>query len=467
MNEPLPLRDYQIADLAFYIANPKSMNLSHAGVGKTPSVCVYQQYLWDELKVKTAWVQPKSLMAKNKREILRFTTFKPDDIMIVDGNPEQIQRCLNSDAKVFLMGPRRWTLSWENLPADCQSLMVDEQQKCFKRPNSAATQSMFAAFRSKRFNYYLAMTGTLISGNLDTAYPAIHVIEPRYYVSYSGFMNQHGVYDFDGKLIGFRNHDKIRRILGAHAIKRTFADVYGEQEIIYQTEIAAMTEKQRELYEEFQEEAVLELEKFFLTGTEPGVAFIRTRQIQEIPNRIPDLTEPGQTVDILNGELPGKLQLLEHHLEDHLAMNEPLLIFTPMVQQQNQVVDLAKKVGLRVALINGSVPMKERDDINVRFDNGELDCIVCSPECAEVGLNLQWSGGRETTHVIFVSAPYLDDTVIQAVQRAVRGTRQVPLRVTFLAYEDSLDQHIFSILKRKSVDAHLVDKDRPVLDLGG
>lgn len=459
------MRDYQIADLAYYIANPKCMNLSDPGTGKTPSVCVYQQYLWEHCQVRTAWVQPKGLMEKNRRELLRFTDFKPDDIVIVDGSPAQVKAALASDAKVFLMGPRRWTLSWKGLPSDCTALIVDEQQKCFKRPESAATQSMMEAFRSKRFTYYLAMTGTLVSGSLDTAYPAIAVIEPRYYVSYKHFMTYHGVYNFEGKLIGFRNHDKISRILGTHAIRRTFSEIYGDQEIVYQTQYASMTDRQRELFETFKEDAVLELEKFYLTGTEPGVAFIRARQIQETPNRIPDLTSPGDTVDILEGELPGKLQLLTQHLEDHHDLNQPCLVFTPMVQQQNQLLHLAREVGLRTELINGSVSMKERDDINVKFDNGELDCIICSPECADVGLNLQWSGGRETAHVIFVSSPYLDDTCLQAIRRAVRGKRESPLRVTFMAYEDSLDQRIFSILKRKSVDAHLVDPNRPVLDL--
>ena len=55
MKDIPPLRDYQIADLAYYIANPRCMNLSDPGTGKTPSVCVMQFHLWVNEQARTAW----------------------------------------------------------------------------------------------------------------------------------------------------------------------------------------------------------------------------------------------------------------------------------------------------------------------------------------------------------------------------------------------------------------------------
>lgn len=460
MQTPLPLRDYQIAHLAFYIANQKCLDLSDPGVGKTPPVCVYQEYLWTHLGIKTAWVQPKSLMAKNRREILRFTNLKPEDVVIVDGTKKQVEEALKSNAKVFLMGFRRWVLSWRDLPADCRALMVDEAHRGIKNPESSTSQSMFDAFRSGRFEYFLAMTGTLISGKLESAYPAIHIIEPRYYLSYKDFLNQHAIYDYEGEIIGWKNHGKLTRVLSTHGVRRTFKDVFGEQEIVHQVEIAALTPKQREVYEKFEEEAVLELEKFFIDGTQPGVAFLRARQLLEHPNHFPDLTNPGQYVDIMPGEAPGKELLLEEHLLDHRDTGEPLLIFSPLVPQQQRIMKLLEKLKIKSGLINGSVSMQDRDDLDQAFQRGDIQCIVGSPACMDVGFNLQWSGKRETGHVIFMTPEYLDSSLNQAIGRAVRGQRQSPLRVTFFRYPDTVDDRVFQIVEQKSVDAHLVDSER-------
>ncbi|MFU8865474.1 MAG: hypothetical protein ACNA7O_16300, partial [Rhodobacterales bacterium] len=60
--EQKELRDYQVADLAFYMATPKCGNFSDPGTGKTPSVCVYIWWLWHERKIRSIWTMPKSLL---------------------------------------------------------------------------------------------------------------------------------------------------------------------------------------------------------------------------------------------------------------------------------------------------------------------------------------------------------------------------------------------------------------------
>src|SRR6056297_1452013 len=90
-NKDYTLRPYQVDDLIFHINNPRSMNLSDPSTGKTPPVCCYMQYLWEYQDCKTAWVMPKSLMGKNKEELLRFTDFDVDEVVILDGPPKKVE----------------------------------------------------------------------------------------------------------------------------------------------------------------------------------------------------------------------------------------------------------------------------------------------------------------------------------------------------------------------------------------
>lgn len=461
------LREDQVADLAFYIMHKKCGNLSDPGAGKTPSVVAYLWYLWTEHKVGSAWVMPKRLLDKNFREILRFTDFTEDDIVILDGTRKQVEKQLASGAKVFLMGFRRWALSWRQLPSYVKAVPVDEFHKGFKSANSQTTLALFQAFDTGRMEYFLPMTGTLVSGKLSSAYPAIRIIEPRYYPSAEAFEWQHAIKDIDGKIIGWKNHEKLSAILGRHFIRRTFESIHGRQDPVIIPEVVKMSPRQRELYDEFHEKAVLDLERFFLDGTQPGMAFLRARQLMEHPNRFPDLSNPGQFIDVLPGELPGKLELLDIHLDDHENTGAPLIIYTSMIPQQMQIADVLQKRGVRYGVINGALSLKESDRIAKDFEEGRLDVMLSSEQCADVGFNWQFIGDRELDHIIFMTMGYLDTTFLQAVQRAIRGKRGSPLRVSVFEYEDSIDQHVFGIVYKKSVDAHKVDATRPILQLSG
>lgn len=458
------LRDYQVADLTFYMQNPRCMNLSDPGTGKTPSVCVMQYHLWENCNIGTVWVQPKKLLEKNRAELLRFTPFRPEDVVIVDGTPTEVERQLVSGAKVFLTGFRRFALSHKFLPERVKALHIDEFHMGFKGVDSAQTKAMFD-FIQKRKAQFLPMTGTLVCGPLDSVYPAIHVIEPRFYSSHAEFMRQHAIRDWNDKIIGWGNHSKLSLILGRYGIRRTFKDIHGDVEIQAVPQVVQMTPAQRGMYEHFKELAFLELEKFLIDGTRPGVNFIRARQIQEHPNHFPDLTEPGQYVDILRGEQAAKEAVLDVHLEDHARSGLPIIIFSPLRPQQTRIEALLRQHGIPYGTINGDTSGKDTARIDEGFRAGTIRALVCSPACASVGFNWQFCGDAEVEHMLFTCLDYLDTTYLQAVQRAVRGPRRTPLRVSILEYEDSMDQRLAYIVWQKSLEAHRVDPTRPVLKL--
>ncbi len=521
MDPNVSLRDYQVANLAFYIRNPKCLDLSDPGTGKTPPTTVYQWYLWSRLGIGSAFVMPLSLLKKNRDEILRFTDFKPDEVTIVKGlkplSPAQLklaetlrkwnghynlfgsqkvtfkalldagvvdeQQNVNEEmlhartvlpyelanpgnTKVFLMGFDAYSTHWRALPDFVKALQVDEIHKGYKGDSSARTQGFYESFNSRKMTHFLGMTGTLVSGRLDSAYPAIRVIEPRYYGSYKSFYWYHAIENpITGKLEAWRNHDKLSAIFRKHAIRRTFEMVYGKEAKVIIPEWVEMSEKQREIYDQFKDAAFLELEKFFLDGTQPGVAFIRARQIMEHPNVFPDLSGGEGTVDIMKGSRPGKLERLDIHFEDHTRTGKPVIVYAALKPQQLQILALAKSYGLKAEVINGDVTPKRRGEIDEAFRKGELNCIIASPAVADVGFNWQFCGDQEVDHMIFASLDFLDTTVLQAYRRAIRGKRGKPLRITVLLYEDSLDNRITWIIYEKSLDANKVDPTQPVLKL--
>ena len=467
----LELRTDQIARLVHFINHPKCMDLSDPGTGKTPPVCVNQFRRHLDKQISTVWVMPKSLMSKNVDEILRFTPFSSEDVAIIDGTAAKRRKLLNEEKRVILMGPDAYKLHSKagEIPSSIQAIDVDEFHMCFAGKAyaeygygnfkmSARAESFLA--QAGRMQEMVLMSGTMINGRLDSAYPAIAAIEPGYYpMGLGDFMGHHAIYDLEGNFDRWTNHERIAKIFGAHGIRFTFEQIFGHQEVVRELRWVEMSDKQRAIYDLFKDQAYIELEEFMINGTEPGVATIRARQIMEHPNHFPDLRYPDRKeyIDIVKGEVPAKTSVLEEEVSHCRETGKPLLIFGALVPQ---VKNFADRWGNW--LLNGEVSQAERSrrDRSFRETGGVMNA---TPAVSSVGYNWQMAGGKEVETVVFASLSYSDTHFIQGYRRAVRGVRKKPLRVVTLAYKDSIDEKIMQIVRRKSLDANKVDRTNEVV----
>lgn len=455
---PTPL---QIDALTFYMQQDRWMNLSDPGCQKTGSVCLYIHYLWFHKKCKTLWAMPKSLLHKNKVELLEFTDFKPEEIVIVDGTPTKREKLMaDPKAKVFLMSFTRYALSWESLLGyhpEINATMVDEIHLGFKTHDSKRSISLFRSMQ--KIKYFGAMSGTIIDGRLDSCYPSIHVIEPRYYASHYSFLMQHGEFDEYGTICQWTNHSKIGQIFLQHGFRKTFKEVHGDVKYVTEIDWCEMHPKQAEAFKEFEKESILELESYLdniendiLEGMSPGVKTIRCRQIMSDPHMFKILKEK---------ELTGKDERLLIHIEDHINTGEPLLIFSAFPAEQRRIAKLIEAKGLTVGVINGGVSTKVRERLDLDFREGRLDVLIGSPETCAIGYN--WG---HVNHIIFVSIDYKNTNFTQGVRRAIRGLRDIPLRVTVLAYDTQVERSNFYIVNAKSRHLNKVDDSYEILTLG-
>jgi SNF2 family DNA or RNA helicase len=397
---------------------------------------------------------PKSLLFKNKREIHNFTNLKDEEVIIVDGTAKQREAQLSDPrGKVWLVGFKRFADDWERMTQihpEISCLMVDEwHMGGFKNAESVRSKQLFKCMR--KFKFFLAMSGTLISGRLDSCYTAIHVIEPRYYANHYSFLAQHAITDDYGTVLSWFNHEKLGRIFMRHCIRRSFESVYGKEAKELQKELVPMDAKSRAAYQEFEDKALLELEDEFLDGVNPAVNAMRCRQIMGHPHTMKLLKD---------GVLTGKDERLEIHVEDHLNRKAPLIIFASLMPEQERIAELCTKWGLKVGLINSSVSPKKRGQIDIDFQNGLLDCVVGSPATAAVGFN--WG---HVDHIIFASIDYDNTNFVQAYRRTIRDARKTPVLITVLEYENSIDQRLFAIVDKKSRDLSKVDQTYEKLTL--
>ena len=449
-------RPHQEADLIFAAGRKRSANLSEPGTGKTPTACFLTQWHVQSLNHKVVWVQPNSLRRKNRNEILKFTDLRPEDVEILDkasetlgkrkrlleprADPETgfVDYIATSEAKVFVVGYKFFSRYWERLiecHPELQLLIGDEPHLPggWATHDSQSTRAMFGFLRHAE--YFYPMTGSLIKGKLSNAYPIIAAIEPNYYGSFRGFLANHAGYIDDyGRVLYWINEEKVTEILKRHSVIHTFEEVYGRQARIYETELVEMEPKMAQAYKEFEENAVLELEKTFLDGSSPGVAAIRARQILAHP----------ETFGLCDGEESGKDQRLAIHAADHLE-DGGLLVFASLIPEVERCAKICEAAGLRVGIIHGGVPTERRSDIDEAYQGGQLDAICATTDTAGVGYNWQ-----RTKTIVIPSLNYGDDALEQAIRRGERELREHPLRIIQMQYENSIDQHIEKIVKKKA-----------------
>ena len=260
-------------------------------------------------------------------------------------------------------------------------------------------------------------------------------------------MDAHAVRDsFTNKVVGWRNAEKVGKILEKFSISHTFRDVYGNRNLVYLPVTVELDPKHRKLYEQFEQMAMLELEdESVLSATEAGVYTIRCRQILACPEVLGlKVSSIGKDEWLLENVLSGQFNRV--------------VIFSAVQGEQVRLHRLIEEAGFTVELINGTTSGEKRVKIDERFRRGELQVIVASPITAGVGYN--WSLMEAC---VFMTTDYLDDSFTQAVARGVRGVRVTALPVLIPQYQKSIEQKVLGIIQKQSRLAHDVDARKEVL----
>ena len=459
------LRGYQIADLSLMMKLPRCVNASEPGTGKTASSCVYSYYRIKDDNSRFVWVQPSSLLQKNLSEMARFTPLTHDELVIIKGTPKQKLAQIESGARGFFMtaealasyGPRLKELYTINL------VVIDESHMLYKGHESKRTQALYQFMRTTP--YLVFMSGTIIQGNLNAFYPVAHLLEPRLYGNFAAFRAYHEWTDDYGSLLGWRNTEKIAKIMSLFGWKRTFAETYGDQEKVIIVEEVEMNPRQKKAYLTFEKDALLELEDSYLDGSIPGVNQIRARQILAHPHEI---SNPLGGIESVVGDEPtAKDERLEILATDHLRNGTPFVVFAVFTREVERIHRLLSGLGLQGGVIHGQKSFTERGRVDEAFRAGRIQYIVATPPTAGIGFNWQEWGpdGKEVDHIIFCSVTYNDDEFVQAYMRAVRGARKKSLRITILKYIAKVEDRIFELVRKKSATVNAIDPTRELISI--
>ena len=504
------LKDKQLITFQKLIANHRFLDRSHAGTGKTPSQCCLTGYLMriqpqqiiqliqngvtktstptssnykgskaeDFLKPTSArivtngqfncrviWIQPSSLMNKNRKEILKWNPdLGQDQVQLIKGTANQKQKiALDPNVLVWIMTAEAYA-KYSGLMhkqfADIVQIICDEPHLYYRGWLSKRTQSFVQSTPDRVRISFMTATPTP-RGKLQSAYIYCHMIQPDYYHSFDFFMATHAIRDEYTSVSEWINHEVLQKFLLHYSICWTSKEMYGDVDEVILRELLPLDSNIEKVYHEFEQAGIAEIKDIVLEAKTGGTNSLRLRQMLAHPHRINIPSEwdiKGKPTGyaelcLLAGNTPKIERILELAEE-----GEPIIVFGTFIQEIEAIATALSKKGLKVGIIHGEIPRGQRDRLDEAFQAGDIDVMVCSAATAGVGYN--W--GHVNT-VIFHSLNYGDDEFLQAVARTKRGVREHLLQIIILEYENTVDQYVMWAVHHNSKSSHSANPTNPVI----
>ena len=411
------------------------------GLGKTIQALAV---LVDRAKDGPAMViAPASVCRNWLRETEKFApTLKP--VLFGQGDREHMVKNL---------GPHDFLIvSYGLLPQESELLVsktfntvvLDEAQAIKNRNTKRSRAAMLL-----KANFKILTTGTPVENHLGELWNLFNFLNPGLLGGLRSFQERYAMPI--EKMQDNERRDQLRRLIQPFILRRRKDDVLTE--LPSKTEITLtveLSERERAFYEALRQQAVENIKDTDDEGKSSNMQILaeimRLRQAACNPKMV------IPTSDIESS----KLQLFAETVEELLEGGHKALVFSQFVKHLNLVRKLLDEKGIHYQYLDGSTPLKKREEAINAFQGGSGDLFLISLKAGGVGLNL--TAADYVLHLDPWWNPAVED---QASDRAHRIGQTRPVTILRLVAADTIEEKIVKLhsLKRDLADSLLEGTD--------
>ena len=404
---PYSLRTYQLEGIQFLRQSSSALLADEMGLGKTVQTAVALKSGRREYR-RVLLIAPTSLCLNWQREL---ETWAPElAVRRVSGNAADRSYTYRMPIQVLIA-------SYEQLRRDSRSfhgdvrfdlVVIDEAQR-IKNRNSETNLACRIIPRDRSW----ALTGTPLENHPSDLAAIFRFLKPRL-------------------LQANMSRSQMHEAMTGHFLRRTKSDVLEELPPIITREIRLeLGSVQRRTYDRIwhaRHESVHGLEPRRVV-TNMLAVLTRLKQICNFDD------ESGESV---------KFDVVRSILSEIEGSAGKVLIFSQYVKSLER---LSRGIGIPHEIFHGGLSLELRERMLETFRRSPGPrALLLSLQAGGVGLNLQ-----EAATVILFDRWWNPATEDQAVQRAHRYGRQVPLEVIRFLVEDSVEEKIQAVLREKKV----------------
>ncbi|MDG9700983.1 DEAD/DEAH box helicase [Streptomyces sp. DH37] len=450
--EPVPqppalaatLRDYQLRGLD-WLHRMTSLGLGccladDMGLGKTVTLVALHLHRQGDRATAgpTLVVCPASLLGNWQREIERFAPGTP--VRRHHGAARDLSE-VTGGFVLTTYGTMR--LDASELAAVDWGLVVADEAQHVKNPFSSTARRLRAIPSRAR----VALTGTPVENNLSELWAVLDWTTPGLLGSLGAFRRLHADAVESGDPAAA---ERLTRLVRPFLLRRRKSDPGVAPELPPKTETdraVALTAEQAGLYEAVVREG--------LAGISEADGIARRGRVVGLLTALKQIcNHPAQYLKEESPRLAGrsgKLELLDELLDTILAEGAGVLVFTQYVRMAELLELHLTGRGVRSQLLHGGTPVRRREEMVRRFQNGEAPVFLLSLKAAGTGLNL-----TRAEHVVHFDRWWNPAVEAQATDRAYRIGQDRPVQVHRLIAEGTVEDRIARLLARKQALADAV-----------
>jgi len=442
---------YQEKGVEHLVENPVAALFFDPGLGKTSiSLEAFRRLQEKGVARKMLVVAPlRVCQLVWRQEGQEWTQFRHLRFSLVHGTPKQKAAALEADADIYLVNPegipwltKQFGFGRRRWPFD--TLCIDELTK-FK--NSQAQ-------RHKKFREYAwkssrrwGLTGTPIPNGYMDLFGQIMILDEGralgvYITRFRDRFFDAGYTGFDFALRKGAG-EKIEELLRPYVLRMSAEDWLELPELVPDPRMIALTPAQLKLYRELKREMTVELEEQGITVTAENSGGIHSK-LKQMANGAVYIERNGKREFIKLHDL--KLDALEE-LRDELQGQQLLVGY----EFQHDLARLLERFPDTPYLAGASD--KQAQDIEERWNAGEIQMLFAHPASAGHGLNFQKSSAG---HVCWFSVTIDLELYEQFLKRILRqGNKRARVVNHALVVKDTVDE-----LSKEQVEGKAVTQAR-------
>ncbi len=431
------LYPYQKEGIRFAFEKGRSIIADEMGLGKTVQAIGAAELLRKAGLVSSVLIIcPTSLKYQWQKEIERFTE---SSATVIEGDPTKRAQMYKGDAFYKIVSYHAMNRDVRikgEMFAEC--IIMDEVQR-LKNWNTQIARSA----RHIHSDYSIVLSGTPLENKLEDLYSVMQLVDQYCLGPYYKFIEETTVRDETGKVLSYRNLNKVSELIRSRLIRRRKADVSIQMpprtdKLLF----VPLTPQQREMHDEWKASVAQIVFKWkrmhFISETDRRRLLLMLNQMRMVCDSTFILdqktrydTKVEETMNILG-------DLFE-------SGDEKVVIFSQWERMTRLIAAELANAGVRYSSLNGMVPSEKRKKLCDDFQE-DPDCrVFISTDAGSTGLNLQ-----AASLVINLDLPWNPAVLEQRIARIYRIGQKRSIQVINMVSKDSFEERLLATLDFKS-----------------
>ncbi len=450
------LYPYQAEGTLFAARAGRCLIADEMGLGKTlqalAAVELFARHFGAE---RVLIVCPTSLKHQWQREIARFSQ---RETQVVGGGRASRMQCYSKPGFCKITNYETLARDFEFIHSWSPDVVIVDEAQRVKNWNTIAARAL------KRIEspYALVLTGTPLENRLEELVSIVQYVDGHRLGPLWRLRHAHQVLDESGRVVGYKDLDRIGKTLRTVLVRRRKADVLAQLPArVAKTVFVSMTRQQQA---EHQSNAVCVqqiVQRWRRTG------FLSDVNQRRLMAALQNMRMSCNSTYLLDGKTDHgtKCEELIPLMRELLEQPEiKVVIFSQWRRMHELIMRRFTSHGWKHVLFHGGVPASQRGALVERFHRDPTCRVFLSTDAGGVGLNLQ----HAASVVINMDLPWNPAVLEQRVGRVHRLGQTRGVRVVNFVAQGTIEEGMLSVLAfKKSLFAGVLDGGAREVFLGG